>query len=69
VLKFLKLLRKKLKNTKERIIVPYKVGTKKTKKGWPILKNEHGHWKVVAHSNTKEKAKASIRARYMHEHE
>lgn len=49
--------------------MPYKVGSKKTKKGWPILKNEHGRWKIIAHSSSKEKAEASIRARYMHSHE
>jgi hypothetical protein len=46
--------------------MPYKVG-KKTKKGWLILKKESGNWIVVGHSDTKEKAKASIRARYASE--
>lgn len=47
--------------------MPYKVGKKTKTKGWPILKKERGKWKVIAHSDTKEKAKASIRARYMAE--
>lgn len=47
--------------------MPYKVG-KKNSKGWPILKHENGKWSVIAHSDTKEKAEASIRARYMGEH-
>lgn len=47
--------------------MPYKVGEKTKTKGWPILKKEDGNWKVIAHSDTKEKAKASIRARYMSE--
>lgn len=47
--------------------MPYKVG-EKTTNGWPILKNENGKWTVIAHSDTKEKAEASIRARYMGEH-
>ena len=47
--------------------MPYKVG-KKNSKGWPILKFENGKWSVIAHSDTKEKAEASIRARYMGAH-
>lgn len=47
--------------------MPYKVG-KKTGNKWPILKNENGKWKVIAHSDTKEKAEASIRARHMGAH-
>lgn len=47
--------------------MPYKVGGKTKKRGWPILKKEGGKWKVIAHSETKEKAKASIRARYASE--
>ncbi len=43
--------------------MPYKVGKRTKTKGWPILKNERGKWKVIAHSNTKSKAQASIRAR------
>jgi len=46
--------------------VPYKVGKQTKTKGWPILKNEDGRWKVIAHSATQEKAEASIRARRMH---
>ena len=45
--------------------MPYKVGKKTKTKGWPILKHEHGKWKVIAHSSTQSKAQASIRARYM----
>lgn len=48
--------------------MPYKVGKKTKTKGWPILKNENGKWIVIAHSETKEKAEASIRARYAAEH-
>lgn len=44
--------------------MPYKVGKKTKTKGWPILKNENGKWIVIAHSNTREKAEASIRARH-----
>jgi|GEM_PF-6818388 len=32
--------------------MPYKIG-KKTGKGWQILKNEKGKWKVIAHSDSK----------------
>lgn len=45
--------------------MPYKVGKKTKTKGYPILKHENGKWKVIAHSNTREKAEASIRARHM----
>lgn len=48
--------------------MPYKVG-EKTKNGWPILKHEDDKWIVVGYSQTKENAQASIRARYMHEHD
>jgi hypothetical protein len=41
--------------------MPWKVGIK-TKKGFPIKKADTG--KVVGYSGTKEKAKASVRARY-----
>jgi hypothetical protein len=44
--------------------MPYKVGKKTMTKGFPILKNENGRWKVIAHSNTRKKAEASIRARH-----
>jgi len=47
--------------------MPYKVG-KKNSKGWPILKFEHGKWSVIAHSDSKENAEASIRARHMGAH-
>jgi hypothetical protein len=47
--------------------MPYKVGKKTKTKGWPILKKEKDKWKVVAHSDTKENAKKSIKARYMAE--
>lgn len=49
--------------------MPYKVGGKTKTKGWPILKKEGGEWKVVGHSDTKENAKASIRARYASEND
>lgn len=48
--------------------MPYKVGKKTKTKGWPILKHENGKWIVIAHSNTREKAEASIRARRMFAH-
>lgn len=48
--------------------MPYKVGRKTKTKGWQILKHENGKWSVIAHSSTREKAQASIRARYMGEH-
>lgn len=48
--------------------MPYKVGKKTKTKGWPILKHESGKWIVIAHSESKSKAQASIRARYMAEH-
>jgi len=41
--------------------MPWRVG-KKTSKGYPIIKSDTG--KVVGYSDTKAKAKASIRARY-----
>ena len=44
--------------------MPYKVGKKTLAKGWPILKNEKGQWKVIAHSGTRKNAEASIRARH-----
>lgn len=44
--------------------MPYKIGKKTKTKGWPILKNEKGKWKVIAHSHSKQKAAASIRARH-----
>ena len=37
--------------------MPYKIG-----------KNEKGTWKVIAHSNTREKVAASIRARHAGNH-
>ena len=48
--------------------MPYKVGKKTKTKGWPILEFKNGKWNVIAHSNSKEKAEASIRARYWGEH-
>jgi len=48
--------------------MPYKIGKKTKTKGWPILKNEKGKWKVIAHSNTRTKASASIRARHAGKH-
>lgn len=48
--------------------MPYKVGRKTKTKGWPILKNEMGVWRVIAHSNSKTKAEGSIRARQAGKH-
>jgi hypothetical protein len=48
--------------------MPYKVGKKTKTKGWPILKNERGAWKVIAHSDSRAKAEASIRARRAGKH-
>lgn len=48
--------------------MPYKIGKKTKTKGWPILKNEKGTWKVIAHSDTREKAASSIRARRAGKH-
>ncbi len=53
---------------KEECVMPYKVGKKTKTKGYPILKHENGKWKVIAHSSTREKAEASIRARHMGAH-
>lgn len=44
--------------------MPWVVGTKKTKKGWPIYKKVNGRRKVVGYSTSKAKAQASVRARY-----
>ena len=46
--------------------MPWKIGTKR-KKGWPILKKVGGSWRVVGYSNSKNKAQASVRARYASE--
>ncbi|HZW60692.1 MAG TPA: hypothetical protein VFF04_00540 [Candidatus Babeliales bacterium] len=48
--------------------MPYKVGRKTKTKGYPILKHERGKWKVIAHSESRAKAEASIRARHMGAH-
>lgn len=48
--------------------MPYKVGKKTKTKGWPILKHERGKWRVIAHSDSKANAQASIRARHMGAH-
>lgn len=48
--------------------MPYKVGKKTKTKGWPILKCENGKWQVIAHSDSQEKAEASIRARHAGAH-
>jgi len=45
----------------EKSKMPWTVGTK-TPKGYPIKRSDTG--KVVGYSNTKEKAQASVRARY-----
>ncbi len=44
--------------------MPYKVGKKTKTKGYSILKFEDGKWQVIAHSSTRQKAEASIRARH-----
>lgn len=49
--------------------MPYKIGKKTKTKGYPILKNENGRWKVIAHSDSQEKAAASIRARHAGAHQ
>ena len=48
--------------------MPYTVGKKTKSKGWPILKNERGKWKVIAHSDSRKKAESSIRARQAGKH-
>ncbi len=48
--------------------MPYKVGKKTKTKGFPILEFKNGKWSVIAHSSTREKAEASIRARHMGAH-
>ena len=48
--------------------MPYKVGKQTKTKGWPILELKNGRWAVIAHSDSKDKAQASIRARYWGEH-
>ena len=48
--------------------MPYKIGEKTKTRGWPILKNENGKWKVIAHSVSRKKAEASIRARHAGSH-
>jgi hypothetical protein len=48
--------------------MPYKIGKKTKTKGWPILKNDNGSWKVIAHSDSRTKAQASIRARHAGKH-
>lgn len=42
--------------------MPWKIG-KQTSKGWQILKRQGGRWRVVGHSERKQEAQASIRAR------
>jgi len=48
--------------------MPYKIGRKTKTKGWTIMKNERGKWKVIGHSTTREKAQSSIRARRAGKH-
>lgn len=43
--------------------MPWKVG-QKTNKGWQILKKVKTGWRVVGHSDSREKARRSVRARY-----
>jgi hypothetical protein len=57
-----------LEDIQEEECMPYKVGSKTKTKGWPILKNENGKWKVIAHSSTRTKAQSSIRAREAGKH-
>ena len=45
--------------------MPYKVGRKTKTKGWQILKHDGVSWKVIAHSQSRENAESSIRARRM----
>lgn len=49
--------------------MPYKIGKQTKTKGWPILKNENGTWRVIAHSSSRNKAQASIRARHAAAHQ
>jgi len=42
--------------------MPYRVT--KGKNNFLIQKNEKGIWKTIGHSDSEEKAKASVRARY-----
>jgi hypothetical protein len=51
-----------------RLKMPYKIGKKTKTRGWTILKQEQGRWKVIAHSDSKAKAAASIRARHAGKH-
>lgn len=48
--------------------MPYKVGKKTKTKGWTIMENKRGAWTVIAHSATRQKAQASIRAREAGKH-
>jgi len=48
--------------------MPYKIGKRTKTKGWPILKFENKKWSVIAHSDSKKNAAASIRARHMGAH-
>ena len=45
--------------------MPYKVV--KGKSNWLIKEKKAGKWKTIAHSSSKKKAQASIRARYANE--
>lgn len=46
--------------------MPWSVG-KRTEKGWPIIKDSTGE--IVGYSNSKEEAKAAVRARYANSRE
>lgn len=48
--------------------MPYKVGKKTKTKGFPIMEKKHGAWIVIGHSDTKQKAQSSIRAREAGKH-
>lgn len=62
------IVKKKSNSKSQGDTMPYKVGKKTKTKGYPILKNENGKWKVIAHSSTVAKAQASIRARHIGAH-
>lgn len=50
--------------------MPYQVKRKPIKgsnKDWAILKKEGKSWRIVGRSTSKEKAQASVRARYANE--
>lgn len=46
----------------QHVNMPWKISKSKNKKGWDIVKSDTGE--IVGNSDTIEKAKASVRARY-----